>query len=165
MSNTFFISDTHFDHNNIIKYCNRPFTSATKMNEVLLKNWEDAIKPEDDVYFLGDLTMKNTRVWLDKLTGKIHFIRGNHDRKKGYEFKNIDFMDIGPYHCALIHDPWGPLLDGVDVDFIIHGHIHSNLGVYFPPKYINMSVEVTDYKPVSIAEMILIMNERKLDET
>ena len=49
------ISDTHFDHTNIIRYCNRPFRSTKEMNNVVLRNWHKTVASGDVVYFLGDL--------------------------------------------------------------------------------------------------------------
>ena len=40
---TFFTSDTHFYHSNIIKYCNRPFADAQDMNETLIANWNNVV--------------------------------------------------------------------------------------------------------------------------
>ena len=50
------ISDTLFDHENIIRYCNRPFRSVEEMNSVMLRNWNRTVRPEDLVYFLGDMS-------------------------------------------------------------------------------------------------------------
>ena len=54
MSKTFFISDLHFNHENIIKYCNRPFPNVDKMNSSIINNWNSVVSKDDVVYFLGD---------------------------------------------------------------------------------------------------------------
>lgn len=48
MANTFFIADTHFNHSNIIKYCNRPFISSEDQTSKLIENWNSVVKDEDD---------------------------------------------------------------------------------------------------------------------
>ena len=45
-SRVFFTSDTHFNHTNIIRYCDRPFKSTDEMNEKLIGNWNSAVGPE-----------------------------------------------------------------------------------------------------------------------
>lgn len=34
----YFTADTHFGHENIIRFCDRPFVSAEEMDEVLIEN-------------------------------------------------------------------------------------------------------------------------------
>ena len=45
-SRVFFTSDTHFNHTNIIRYCDRPFKSTDEMNEKLIDNWDSAVGAE-----------------------------------------------------------------------------------------------------------------------
>jgi len=60
MTKTWFTSDTHFGHFNIIEYCNRPFKTVDEMNSKLIRFWNERVKPDDIVYFLGDFCFKNT---------------------------------------------------------------------------------------------------------
>ena len=48
MANTFFIADTHFNHSNIIKYCNRHFISSEDQTSKLIENLNSVVKDEDD---------------------------------------------------------------------------------------------------------------------
>lgn len=58
--NKWFISDTHFSHNNIIRYTGRPFQSVDEMNEKLIENWNALVEPQDIVFFLGDFGLGTT---------------------------------------------------------------------------------------------------------
>jgi len=80
MSKIFFTADTHFDHANIIKYSNRPYRNVNEMNESIINNWNSIVKPEDTVYHLGDFSFGNPRKFIDRLNGKILFIKGSHDK-------------------------------------------------------------------------------------
>jgi len=87
----FFTADLHFYHENVIKHAQRPFANATEMNETLIRNWNQTVSSADEVYILGDVTMKGAeqaaRV-LSRLNGHKHLIRGNHD--KFAEQKSLD---------------------------------------------------------------------------
>lgn len=81
---TFFTSDTHFNHANIIRFCNRPFNDVEQMNETLIANWNRVVQPEDTVFHLGDFCLGGSVEWtkiLNRLNGKIYLILGNHDIK------------------------------------------------------------------------------------
>lgn len=75
-------SDTHFNHVNIIKYCNRPFLSVEEMNEVIINNWNDVVPKGATVYHLGDFALGDKSLipdLLNRLNGHIKFVMGNHD--------------------------------------------------------------------------------------
>ena len=60
---TFFVSDTHFNHTNIIKYCNRPFNNADEMDAALIKNWNTKVPKDGIVYHLGDFAWGSINYW------------------------------------------------------------------------------------------------------
>ena len=92
-------SDTHFNHANIIKYCNRPFSSVEEMNEPIIANWNKVVSQGDTVYHLGDFALGNKSLipdFLERLNGHISFIMGNHD--------NLDIMKSfeTPFRCETV---------------------------------------------------------------
>ena len=160
------ISDTHFDHENIIRYCNRPFHSVEEMNSVILRNWNRTIRPGDLVYFLGDMSFgrgsKSPKWWLKRLNGRIIYIKGSHDLgirpssvlPKVTRVSNFEYVGIDDLNLLLVHDPVSPAVNGWD-GWIIHGHSHDNHPfLNLQKKRVNVSVEVTNYRPVSLAEVI-----------
>lgn len=86
----FFSSDHHFWHNNVIRYCNRPFSSVEEMNESLIARWNSTVKPEDTVYYLGDfsLAFRAVELYSPILNGKKILISGNHDFNHSYHKKS-----------------------------------------------------------------------------
>lgn len=78
----YFTADLHFYHDKIIQHTNRPFRTVEAMNKTLIKKWNDRVTGHDEVYILGDFTMKGpdlAAAVLRELRGTKHLIRGNHD--------------------------------------------------------------------------------------
>jgi calcineurin-like phosphoesterase family protein len=75
-------SDLHFGHANVIEYCKRPFKNVHEMNQLLASRWNERVKPEDDVMFLGDWCLNpKFYFWLKYLNfNHLYIVRGNHDR-------------------------------------------------------------------------------------
>jgi len=175
--NVWITSDTHFNHANIIKYCNRPFANVEEMNDTIVKNWNDTIAKEDLVYFLGDLCFGDQDFWLNKLHGRIQWIRGNHDRSIGegrhyYKFLPVSvLLKYTDIPIVLIHDPDDKSINlFADPKWVIYGHHHNNYPDVYPffdaeKKRVNVSVEMTYYKPTlltGLMEKILeVENEEK----
>jgi calcineurin-like phosphoesterase family protein len=155
----YFVGDLHLDHTNIIRYCHRPFANVHIMNEILINNWGKSVKDKEIVYFLGDLAFgRNSRsagYWLKHLPGKITFIKGSHDQGIR-KFRNKKTIKHGKYTFVMLHDP-AKITRRIPKEntWIIHGHKHNNDIKNYPfingeKKTINVSVELIDYKPVSL---------------
>lgn len=163
----FVISDTHFCHNNIIKYCNRPFKDADEMNEVLIDNWNKTVNKDDVVLHLGDITAGagkqkdiKTQEILAKLNGRKLFVRGNHDNGiMCVEMLNaVSFFWNGiKIHCTHYPDYKFQHFG----DFHLHGHIHQNI-INLKNSF-NCSVENIKYTPVRLSEIIENHYESKID--
>jgi calcineurin-like phosphoesterase family protein len=165
----FVVSDTHFDHKNIIKYCGRPFNSVEEMNETLVKNWNKEVKPEDLVLILGDVAYgrfsQGPSYWLNRLNGRKILIKANHDLGfiSGCEavIKYGAILEYADEKFLLVHQPDSIPSEGL---WKIHGHTHNkNLDTYplvnHANKTMNVSVELIDYKPINIKDLIRIRQE------
>ena len=166
----YIISDTHFNHNNIIDYCNRPFKDINEMNNTIIDNWNKTVKNDDIVYHLGDFFLGSKfdlKDIVDRLNGTIYLIRGNHDRLtvKSYEDCGIVVLKNAPiimddYKIVLSHRPLPDTMikDGY---INIHGHIHQNKledtydnTLFDKNKHINVSCDVLNFKPILLEDLL-----------
>lgn len=169
MANIWFTSDTHFFHENILKFVDhtgvriRPgYSSAEEMNRDMVERWNAVIKPQDKVWHLGDVAFKTVEkadeldLLLGMLNGHKRMIVGNHDNLKSMvlqrHFEKIElwkgFKTEG-FTCSHIPLRLDSLRDGT---VNVHGHIHQNL--MSEPGYINVCVETRNYTPVHMDQLI-----------
>lgn len=170
---TWFTSDQHFGHTNIIKYSGRPFADVDMMNNELIARFNAAVSPEDDVWHVGDFSLDEVLVkkFLPLLRGKHHLISGNHDRchpthRKSaaamQRYLRYGFVDVRPEHrvgqfrlCHLPYEPTGPADEryadmrpkdkGV---WLLCGHVHEAWKVR--GRMINVGVDQWAYAPVKL---------------
>jgi calcineurin-like phosphoesterase family protein len=173
MANTWFISDTHFGHRNILTFKDtddnniRSFSSVEEMDETMVTNWNQVVKPKDRIYHLGDVVMNRRCLSiLERLNGRKVLIKGNHDifKLKDYTayFDDIRAYKIYPKHGIICsHIPLHPCQFKHRFHTNVHGHLHQNLimvnqnGIYKPDTtYINVCVEHTNYTPISFEEIL-----------
>lgn len=157
MPNIFVVSDTHFGHANIIRYCNRPFSSVEEMNEKMIDNWNQLVTIHDHVYHLGDVYFgSETSNFFHRLNGKKRLILGNHDNGKDQKLRNM-FQKISmwrmfpEFKVLLTHVPVHPMSLSEKAPINIHGHIHEK--DVFGNQYRNVSVEKINYTPISLEEI------------
>ena len=153
MGKVFFISDTHFDHENIIKYEDRPFKSIEEMNKQIIKNWNNTVKKNDKIFILGDFAFGNKeriREIISGLNGYKALVIGNHDMYPESFWREAGMFEVSKYPI-IYKDFWilshNPLYMNDSMPYCnIHGHIHSRK--MEGNKYFNVSVECIDYKPI-----------------
>lgn len=168
MANIWLVSDSHFGHaNTFLKFTladgspMRPFHSVEEMDETMIHRWNDVVRPQDKVYHLGDVAMGKDPAHLHRimtrLLGHKRLILGNHDTmntqvylkyfEKVMSSRMLDRM-------LLTHIPVHPTSISGKCIGNVHGHVHNNqhrTATQLPqPPYLNVSVEVIDYTPVSL---------------
>lgn len=172
----YFISDTHFGHANIMKYCDRPFSSAEVMDNAIVLGWNCVIKPEDIVFHLGDVgCWYGSMSWLSllpKLNGDKYLIPGNHDKKLMSQLEKV-FTILPPIHTfrhtteegkfgfVLSHYPiysWEGKTHG---SIHCYGHTHGPVAALGPQAY-DVCVDSNNFRPVSIDDVICAVTKRLL---
>lgn len=154
--NTYFTSDLHFYHKNIIDFCKRPYSSVGEMNEALILNWNETVEPTDVVYVLGDFSFGSpvqTEYVLSCLNGHKHLILGNHDRKgRAQKTKwELFFNSVNEYKriklnhmkFVLCHFPFRSWERGY---VNLHGHTHGTMMGY--KGQLDVGVDCHEYKPI-----------------
>ena len=170
MSHCFLVADTHFSHQGVCRFLRadgvtklRPWTLAEEMDEALVTFWNETVRPVDKVYHLGDVAIprRGLKV-LERLNGRKVLIKGNHDIFQLSDY-TPHFKDIRAYHILdrliLSHAPIHPgSLSRWKAN--VHGHLHANTvmetidgGSYPDRRYINVSVEHTNWRPIDFEEV------------
>lgn len=140
------------------------------MNEVLVKNWNSAVRPEDTVYVLGDFFMgplDAIPAILNQLNGKIILIRGNHDTKaridyyksQGIEVKDIDYISYKGRFFILCHFPiaseeFMQMVRRDNSEVVnLYGHIHSNATKGYVDGTYHIGADTNDLTPISLEQV------------
>ncbi len=166
----YFTADLHFHHTNVINHADRPFSSAEEMNQALIDNWNQRVRTSDEVYILGDVTLKGVSYAneiLPRLHGRKYLIKGNHDRFADQEsFDKSLFGWIKDYYelkyqkqrFVLFHypiDSWNHFYRG---SIHLHGHSHNfsdynDRNVERGFRRIDVGVDANHMAPISIEEI------------
>lgn len=156
---TYFISDTHFGHNNIIPICERPFSDTKEMDKYMIEKWNSVVTNNDKVYHLGDVSWGNkeyTQRILGSLHGTKYLIKGNHDRGRSNQwFREVGFQEVYD-HPIILTDTFFTLSHEPQ-DFTtpagvnLFGHVHnSDLYPTQTAHHFCVCVERHDYTPISM---------------
>lgn len=171
-----FISDPHFGHKNIIKYCHRPFSSIEEMTEKLIENYNETVGKNDRVLWLGDCFMGSPTFFagvLSRLNGKKYLILGNHDDIGNHKLVNCGFEFVvtkmwfsmaGRKIVANHYDAWNyrSIWDSryeekrhhikpESKEILFHGHTHQKSK--FLLNQVHLGVDAWDMKPARREEV------------
>ena len=110
----YFTSDEHYGHNNIIKYCDRPFNNIQEMNKELIERSNSIVNENDILIHAGDFTLGNKEEaygYISKLKGRHIFLRGSHD----YWNKGLSYIWEGKIEGIYVDEP--VLINKIDKAF------------------------------------------------
>lgn len=178
VSKIFFTSDTHFNHDREFVYSPRGFKTIQEMNGALVKNWNETVGNDDDIYVLGDFFLGTDFNYiqevLNKLNGRIHLVTGNHDTPSKiteytswnniveiadalrirYKKREFFLCHYPVLTASLEQDPDKAVIN-------LFGHTHSKDKFYEDRPYMyNVAVDANDNKPVEIEEILTAFNNK-----
>jgi len=179
MSKIYFVSDLHINHQASLKFEGREhFSSVEEMNQTIIKNWNELVKPEDTVYNLGDCFLgkaSESQQLLKSLNGHKLLIKGNHDNQSDHWYHDAGFEEI--HRMLVLPSPTMPgrltyIITHIPVPYTtiqalegmyghkainLHGHRHRSNdpqlagdSLLHPSSYVNLCVEVTNFSPVEL---------------
>lgn len=176
----FFTSDTHFNHANILRFCDRPWNTIEEHDQALIDNWNSVVGPDDTVFHLGDFCFGGYPKWKairEQLNGHIILIKGNHCDKNmtagvqqlfdyvTYQMRitingQTVYLNHFPFLCFAHGNP--ELYSDNNLFLQCFGHVHSGpmsssddcgrLQYLYPTQY-DVGIDNNNYFPISWEEL------------
>ena len=149
----YIITDTHFNHPQMVQYCNRPVNFEEKIKSGLLDLPKDCL-----LIHLGDVCIgmdNEVHEFISSLPYKKILIRGNHDRKadKYYLDHGWDFVCdqfTGTYFGKKIMFSHTPVAYDGKFDLNIHGHFHNQLPRLLKKEWVVKGEEERNHYDLSV---------------
>jgi calcineurin-like phosphoesterase family protein len=180
-------SDWHFNHDREFIWKARGFSSVQEMNEEIIRRHNALVNPNDDVYVLGDSSLgggdtqilATNKALIERLNGRLHIIRGNHDtdrRVAMYEScENVvgpvlyaDMLHYNGYHFYLSHFP--TLTSNLEKESLkqctcnLFGHTHQTTNFHLDmPFMYHVGVDSHNCEPVLLDNIIEEMKMKVIE--
>lgn len=168
----YLISDTHFQHRNVIDYCGRP-----ENHEELIKASLKQLKPDDVLFHLGDIGIGKDEDFHIEFIEPIRsrtkiLIRGNHDKKSDSWYLNHGWtaicegiqLKLFGKRLFLTHRPPKDalaLIRALDLDFVIYGHVHNDeRHVPQDNRCLPFILENEKYRAVNLEKFIAVQRKK-----
>lgn len=159
--NYFFTADEHYGHQNIIKYCNRPFKSVSEMDKVLIDNHNRVVTKDDIVIHAGDFTFKSHGgfvKYFTQLDGNHVFLRGSHDGWMDSKYHEIWEAQIKGQNIVVCHYAMRRWARSHYGSWNLHGHSHGKLES--EGKQYDIGVDNNNFYPVLFDDIAKIMKTK-----
>ena len=183
----FFSSDLHFGHFNVCRYCHRPFSSRSEMDNTLIENWNSVVPEDGIVVCCGDFMLphkgdfKEYKKYLKKLNGTVYLTSGNHDRIENGEY------EIDGIKKLIVREKMMIMVDGVEIyvehypctafngDFQVFGHIHTlsdgtcygidgDVPSRLRKNQYDVGVDQNNYRPISYWELCDVFRNKACEK-
>lgn len=173
MSNIWFTADEHYDHKNIIEFCQRPFKDVTEMKEKMIENHNKLVKAGDLTYHLGDMfwrtmPIKDAISVVNRLNGQHYYIYGNHCELFDHKFLQEQFVWCRDVHNLKVagypniwlshfaHEDWNGSHRG---SWHLFGHVHGAKPDPVGLK-LDVGVDIRNFTPMNLDEVATILREK-----
>jgi calcineurin-like phosphoesterase family protein len=160
----FFTSDTHLGHGGALGLYRRPFASVPAMNAAIVERWNETVRPDDEVWHLGDFAIRQPPATVAELLGRLHgrkhLLTGNNDppattQLDGWEtvepYAEITVEGVSLVLCHYPFRTWHGMGKGKG-SVNLHGHCHGRLKPQ--PRQFDVGVDVWQFRPVALCEIL-----------
>lgn len=179
-----FVADTHYGHEAVIRFGNRPWGSVDEMNEGLVEAWNAVVSPRDEVWHLGDVSFIGATAldFLRRVNGRVHVCFGNHDSRKELidlelnewveSIQHVKYLRWQKRRFWLSHYAHRVWPNSNAGSFHLFGHSHGDMDIG-GGRLMDVGVDATakrignwrtprarDYRPVSFDEVVSALKNR-----
>lgn len=156
-------ADNHFDHP--AQAARRGYSSVEEMNELMVKLWNELVKPGDLVRVLGDFALsKRPGHFLDRLAGHLVLVYGNHDKENKKVIRHPRWQSVVPYlevkHnkqlIVMSHYAFETWRNSHYGSLHLHGHSHGSLAPR--GRRMDVGVDPQGMRPLSLPVAVAQLN-------
>lgn len=171
MPATWFTSDFHLGHFNIIRYCERPFADTQAMNAAIVDRLNACVQPNDVLYFLGDFCLgrrDDVEAYRNRISCRtIHFVEGNHDKMTRQlqhlfaSWNSLADVCAGKQRIVLCHYAMRVWPHHARGAWHLYGHSHGNLPDDPMSLSMDIGVDTHDFRPWHFDEIEAVMKAKQ----
>lgn len=156
---TWFTADTHFGHGSLRALLRRPFPTTAAMDVALAAAWNEAVRPGDEIWHLGDFAIghPDPAALLAGLAGTKHLVTGNNDPPStralpGWaSVRDYAELEVDGQPLVLCHYPFRTWNGAGKGAWNLHGHSHGRLKPL--PRQFDVGVDPRGYRPIRVADL------------